>query len=156
MLRRTSLRRWSCWGLFSRSIRPRFRRPPSSLSSASSSSLGCLMVYESTFQQMKNRVLSGLPFIFVYLDNILVASPDHTTQKQHRCEVIRHLHENCLTINLLKSVFGQEKIRFQPQASGHSLATCRLLSPSHLLPCTWSFSSFLAWSMFTADFCEAQ
>ena len=114
------------------------------------------MVYESTFQQMKNRVLSGLPFIFVYLDNILVASPDHTTQKQHRCEVIRHLHENRLTINLLKSVFGQEKIRFQPQASGHSLATCRLLSPSHLLPCTWSFSSFLAWSMFTADFCEAQ
>ena len=70
------------------------------------------LVYESTFQQMKNRVFSGLPFIFVYLDNILVASPDHTTQKQHRCEVIRHLYENRLTITCSSLFLARRKSGF--------------------------------------------
>ena len=33
----------------------------------------------STFQCLMDRVLVGLPFIFVYLDDVLVASPDHAT-----------------------------------------------------------------------------
>ena len=35
----------------------------------------------SMFQRMMNRILAGLPFIFVYL--VLVASPDHASHRQH-------------------------------------------------------------------------
>ena len=33
----------------------------------------------STFQRLMDRVLVGLPFIFVYLDDVLIASPDHAS-----------------------------------------------------------------------------
>ena len=65
-----------------------------------------------TFQHLMDLVFAGLPFIFVYLDNMLVASPDHPSHRQHLREVLRHLRENCLTINPQKSVFGQEEVKF--------------------------------------------
>ena len=58
----------------------------------------------STFQRMMDRVLAGLPFIFVYLDDILVASPDHASHQLHLREVLRRLRENGLTIKPQKSV----------------------------------------------------
>ena len=54
----------------------------------------------------------GLPFIFVYLHYVLVASPDHASHLHHLREVLRRLRENGLTINLKKSVFGQEVVKF--------------------------------------------
>ena len=66
----------------------------------------------STFQRMMDRLLVGLPFIYVYLDDILVASPDHASHKQHLREVLYHLRENGLTINPLKLIFGQEEVQF--------------------------------------------
>ena len=59
-----------------------------------------------------DRVLAELPFIFVYLDDVLVASPDHTSHRQHLREVLRRLCENGLTINPQKSIFGQEEVKF--------------------------------------------
>ena len=66
----------------------------------------------STLQRLMDRVLAGLPFIFVYLNNVLVASPDHASHGHHLREVLRRLRENGLTINLKKSVFGQEVVKF--------------------------------------------
>merc|ERR1711860_476694 len=63
----------------------------------------------STFQRLMDRVLVGLPFIFVYLDDVLIASPDHASHRQHLREVFGRLRENGLTINPKKSVFGQEE-----------------------------------------------
>ena len=85
-----------------------------------------------------DNVLAELPFIFVYLDDVLVASPDHTSHQQHLCEVLRRLRENDLTINPQKSVFGQEEvkfwdIRFWPQRSARSLAMWRWRSIFHAL-----------------------
>ena len=40
-----------------------------------------------------DRVLARLPFILVYLNNVLVASPDHTTHRQHLREVERPHHQ---------------------------------------------------------------
>ena len=60
----------------------------------------------STFQHLMDCILAGLPFIFIYLDDVLVASPDHASHRQHLREVLRLLQENGLTINLQKSVFG--------------------------------------------------
>ena len=41
----------------------------------------------STFQCLMDRVLACLPFIFVYLNDVLVASPDHASHQHHlwRC-----------------------------------------------------------------------
>ena len=65
-----------------------------------------------TFQHLMDRVLAGLPFIFVYLDDVLVASPDHASHQHHLRAVFHRLHENGLTINPKKSVFSQEEVKF--------------------------------------------
>ena len=57
----------------------------------------------STFQRMMDRVLAGLPFIFVYLKDVPVASPDHASHLQHLRDVLLRLRENGLTINPQKS-----------------------------------------------------
>ena len=36
-----------------------------------------------TFQRFIDHVTRGLDFIFVYLDDLLVTSPDHKTHKKH-------------------------------------------------------------------------
>jgi hypothetical protein len=36
-----------------------------------------------SFQQTMDQVLAGLPFAFGYIDDILVASPDHAAHQQH-------------------------------------------------------------------------
>ena len=82
----------------------------------------------STFKRMIDHVFAGLPFIFVSLDDVLVASPDHAS---HRCfaRCFSRLCENGLTINTLKSIFSKEEVKIldlQVLASGLSLATCRL------------------------------
>ena len=66
----------------------------------------------STFQRLMDRVLAGLPFIFVHLDDVLIASPDHASHLHHLREVFSRLRENGLTINPKKSVFGQEEVKF--------------------------------------------
>ena len=68
-----------------------------------------ILSFNSALQGMMDPVLACLPFIFVYLDDDLVASPDHTSHKQHLHKVLCRLHENSQTINPLKSVFDQEK-----------------------------------------------
>ena len=45
----------------------------------------------STFQCLMDHVLAGLPFIFVYLDDVLVASSDHASHRKHLHEVLHHL-----------------------------------------------------------------
>ena len=36
-----------------------------------------------TFQRKMNQIFAGLDFVFVYLDNILIGSPDKETHLQH-------------------------------------------------------------------------
>ena len=36
-----------------------------------------------SFQWLMDRVMAGLPFVFVYIDDILVASPDAATHLEH-------------------------------------------------------------------------
>ena len=37
----------------------------------------------STFQRLMDRVLAGLPYIFVYLNDVLIVSPDHDSHRHH-------------------------------------------------------------------------
>jgi hypothetical protein len=59
----------------------------------------------NTFQKMMDRVTNGLPFIFVYLDDIIVGSPDLASHQQHLQLLFQRLREFGLVINGKKCEF---------------------------------------------------
>ena len=59
-----------------------------------------------TFQRFMDQVLRGLPFCFVYLDDLLIASPDMNTHLQHLRQVFQLLSDNGILINAQKSEFA--------------------------------------------------
>ena len=66
----------------------------------------------NTFQRLMDRLLDGLPFAFVYLDDILVAS---FTREQHLADVravLQRLDEFGMVINPQKSLFCQSSVEF--------------------------------------------
>lgn len=65
-----------------------------------------------TFQRFMDQVLRGLPGCFVYIDDILVASPTPTEHRQHLRAVFRRLEEYGLVVNQKKSVLGAPRLRF--------------------------------------------
>ena len=65
-----------------------------------------------TFQRMIDQVLLDLPFVFTYLDDILVASYSPENHMHHLKEVFKRLSENLLIISLEKCVFGADQVDF--------------------------------------------
>ena len=63
-----------------------------------------------TFQRLMEEVLRGQPFVYAYIDDILIANKDATSHKQHLNEVLRRLTYNGFQINLDKCVFGSTHI----------------------------------------------
>ena len=59
-----------------------------------------------------DEVLRGLPYVYAYIDDILVASKDDDSHKQHLREVFRRLSHCGLRLNLDKCVFGAPSIEF--------------------------------------------
>jgi hypothetical protein len=53
-----------------------------------------------TFQRLMDSILGGLPFAFVYLDDILVVSPDEAVHWWHLEAVFAVLQQNGLVVNL--------------------------------------------------------
>ena len=51
------------------------------------------------FQRLMDQVFRDLPFAFIYLDDILVASSDKSEHKQHLREVLSKLRDNGMAIN---------------------------------------------------------
>ena len=64
------------------------------------------------FQRLMDTVCQGLDFTFVYIDDILVASKDIETHKQHLAQLFRRLQEHGLVINVSKCKFGQNSLDF--------------------------------------------
>ena len=64
------------------------------------------------FQRLMDTVCQGLDFTFVYIDDILIASQDVETHKQHLQTLFQRLKEYGLVINLSKCQFGRETIDF--------------------------------------------
>ena len=64
------------------------------------------------FQRLMDGVLRGLPFVFVYLDDILVASPNMATHIQHVRQLFQHLEGAGLVINRDKCVLGASSVTF--------------------------------------------
>jgi RNase H-like domain found in reverse transcriptase/Reverse transcriptase (RNA-dependent DNA polymerase) len=66
----------------------------------------------STFQQLIDRVLSGLPFSFCYLDNIISASPSHDQHMVHLCMLFCKLNEADLVVNAEKCTLAVQEVNF--------------------------------------------
>ena len=66
----------------------------------------------STFQRFIHQVLQGLPSIFPYLNDILIASSSEEEHKEHLNRVCKRLREFGLRINLSKSIMGVEELDF--------------------------------------------
>jgi hypothetical protein len=66
----------------------------------------------NTFQRMMDRVLSGLEFVFAYLDDIIVASRSEAEHLVHLQSLFQQLSQFGLVINGEKCVFGQESVDF--------------------------------------------
>jgi len=65
-----------------------------------------------SFQRLMDQVMAGLPFVVVYIDDILVASPDFATHQLHLEEVFNHLNAAGLVLNLDKCNFAQKEVSF--------------------------------------------
>lgn len=65
-----------------------------------------------TFQRFMNEVLSGLDFIFCYLDDILIFSSSEEQHLKHLETVFQRLEEYGININPSKCVFGTSELNF--------------------------------------------
>lgn len=65
-----------------------------------------------TFQRHINEVLRGLDFVYVYIDDICVASTSAEEHLRHLKIVSQRLRQHGLTINLAKCKFGQSSVKF--------------------------------------------
>jgi transposase InsO family protein len=71
-----------------------------------------------TFQRLMDSVCRGLDFVYVYLDDILIASKSQEEHLQHVRTLLTRLSEHGLVINPAKCEFGQPNIDFL----GHSIS----------------------------------
>jgi Reverse transcriptase (RNA-dependent DNA polymerase) len=65
-----------------------------------------------TFQRLMDRILSGSPGAFWYLDDIIVASIDTAAHTDHLCQLFDRLQKNGLVINAEKCIFGVRTMEF--------------------------------------------
>ena len=69
------------------------------------------------FQRLMDTVCRGLDFVFVYIDDILIASSDQEQHAVHLRSLFERLNEHGLVVNQKKCVFGVAEIEFL----GHSV-----------------------------------
>ena len=65
-----------------------------------------------TFQRLMDSVLRDMPFLFVYLDDILVASASREEHMTHLQQLFERLGEHGLIVNPAKCQFGLSSITF--------------------------------------------
>ena len=65
-----------------------------------------------TFQRLMDQVCAGLTFTFVYLDDVLVSSPDGPSHIQQFRLILQQFKEYGLVMNLNKYEFGLSEISF--------------------------------------------
>ena len=65
-----------------------------------------------TLQRLMDEILRDLPFCFVYIDDILVASPDLTSHEDHVRQVLQRLSKFGMILRPEKCVFAVEQIEF--------------------------------------------
>ena len=64
------------------------------------------------FQRLMDGILANLDFVFVYLDDILIASDSKEEHRRHIREVLQLLHSNGVTVNTTKCNFGKNEVKY--------------------------------------------
>ena len=77
-----------------------------------------------TFQRLMNEILCGLPFVFVYLDDMLIASRTHKEHVQHLQQVLTIFKQHGLILNCKKCVLWASTVDYL----GH-MVTAEGISP---------------------------
>lgn len=65
-----------------------------------------------TFQRFMDQVLRGLPFCYVYIDDLLIASETPEQHKEHLCAVFERLQHQGIIINPQKCKFCVASLEF--------------------------------------------
>lgn len=65
-----------------------------------------------TFQRFMDEIFRGIDYVFVYIDDILVGSPDKDTHLKHLREVFKRLTKYGVTIKASKCLFGVGSLDF--------------------------------------------
>ena len=65
-----------------------------------------------TFQQHMDTVCCGLDAVFVYMDDILVVSPEEASHKLHVSQLFERLMDPSLVINVAKGQFTGPPLMF--------------------------------------------
>ena len=65
-----------------------------------------------TFQRMMDEILSDLDYLFVYMDDVLVASRTMAEHEEHFRELFRRLADHDLVVSPVKCQFGKTQIEF--------------------------------------------
>ena len=65
-----------------------------------------------TFQRLMDSIFRDVPYCFIYLDDILVASSSPQQHHSHLQHVFQLLQENQLVVNIGKCVFAQPAVEF--------------------------------------------
>ncbi|KFD59554.1 hypothetical protein M514_28268 [Trichuris suis] len=77
----------------------------------------------NTFQRVMDGLLRDLPFVVVYLDDIIVFSPDETTHHEHLRVVLERLSAAGFTLRGAKCKIGLTEVRYLGHViSGKSIA----------------------------------
>jgi hypothetical protein len=84
-----------------------------------------------SFQRMMDKVFAGLPFVFIDLDDILIASATFQDHQKHLRQVFSLLVNNGLRINADKCVFFSSSGQFRNQAFAMSCFSCYRVSSPH-------------------------
>ena len=77
-----------------------------------------------TFQKLMDGIFQELPYVYVYLDDILIASTTNEKHREHLHQVFRLLSNNGLVVNKSKCVFGATNLEYL----GH------MVTPQGILP----------------------
>jgi hypothetical protein len=106
-----------------------------------------------SFQRMMDKVFAGLPFVFIYLDDILIASATFQDHQQHLRQVFSLLTDNGLRINADKCDFSAALWNFWDTKwivleSGLCNAMFQLLQSFQSPQRPRSCNGFWAWSIF--------
>lgn len=64
------------------------------------------------FQRLMDETCRGLPFVFAYIDDLLVASPNEQEHLTHLEVLFNRLKDNGLVVNPTKCKFGCSQIEF--------------------------------------------
>jgi Reverse transcriptase (RNA-dependent DNA polymerase) len=72
-----------------------------------------------TFQQMMDQIFADIPYVFIYLDDVLVASRNMEEHQRPLRQVLSLLQANGLRLNTEKCVWAVAEVEFL----GHCVAT---------------------------------